>query len=127
MPKMKLLPLLFLLGVEACGSSQQFAAIPSDLDRERVPKQSLDISAERYKFTPELIRVNKGTLLTLRITSIEGTHGFQLKAFGIDVRLDEHETKIVELYAGERGEYPFRCSHLCGIGHLGMTGKIIVQ
>ena len=127
MLKMKLIALFLLLGLSACGSSQQFAAIPSDLDRERVPRQSLDISAERYKFTPEVIRVKKGTLLTLKITSIEGTHGFQLKAFGIDVRLDEGETKIVELYAGEKGEYPFRCSHLCGIGHLGMTGKIIVQ
>lgn len=127
MLKMKLISLVFLLGLCACGSSQQFEAIPPTVDRERVPKQVLDISAERYTFAPEVVRVKKGTLLTLRITSIEGTHGFQLKDFGIDVRLDEHETKIVELYAGEKGEYPFRCSHICGIGYLGMTGKIIVE
>ena len=113
--------------MSACGSSKQFDAIPSDLDTQNVPRQTIDVTAESYKFTPEVIRVNAGTLVTLRIKSIEGTHGFQLGAFGIDERLDENEPKVIEFYASKKGEYGFRCSHFCGIGHLGMTGKLIVE
>ncbi len=37
------------------------------------------------------------------------------------------ETRTVTFYAGKKGEYGFHCSHFCGIGHMGMTGKIIVD
>ena len=124
---MKSISIFLLLLLSACGSSKQFDAVPSDIDRQNVSKQSIDVTAERYKFTPEIIRVKAGTLVTLRIKSIDGTHGFRLNAFGIDERLDENELKVVEFYASEKGEYGSRCSHLCGIGHLGMTGKLIVE
>jgi len=117
----------FLLLFSACGSSKQFDAIPSDLDRQNVPKETIDMTAESYKFTPEVIRVKVGTLVALRIKAIDGTHGFKLSDFGIDERLDENEPKTVEFYASKKGDYSFRCSHLCGIGHLGMTGRIIVE
>ena len=118
--------LFFALSVASC-ASQQFASVPPDLDRQHAPKQSIDVKAERYKFIPDVIHVQEGTLVTLKITSTEGTHGFQLGAFGIDERLDENVTKVIEFYASKKGEYGFRCSHVCGIGHLGMTGKILVQ
>ncbi|MGA9406475.1 MAG: cupredoxin domain-containing protein [Bacteroidota bacterium] len=124
---MKSIFIFLLLLLSACGSSKQFDAIPSNLDTQNVPRQTIDVTAESYKFTPEVIRVNAGTLVTLRIKSIEGTHGFQLGAFGIDERLDENEPKVIEFYASKKGEYGFRCSHFCGIGHLGMTGKLIVE
>lgn len=117
----------FLLIIDGCGSSQQFATIPPGVDREAVTKQVIDVTAERYKFTPEVVRVKEGTLVTLRIKSIGGTHGFQLSAFGIDERIDENETKLVEFYVSQKGEYSFKCSHFCGFGHLGMKGKIIVE
>lgn len=115
---------LLMLG---CAASPQFKAVPPDIDRETAPKQIIEISAQDFRFTPEEIRVKKGALVTLKITSIDGTHGFKLGAFGIDERLDEHETKVIEFYAGEKGEYGFRCSHFCGLGHLGMTGKLVVE
>jgi heme/copper-type cytochrome/quinol oxidase subunit 2 len=71
--------------------------------------------------------VKEGTLVTLSVTSTNGTHGFQLNAFGIDERLDEGTTKEIEFYASKKGEYPFKCSHFCGLGHLGMNGKIVVE
>lgn len=117
----------FFLLLAGCGSSRQFASIPPGVDREKVAKQTIDIIAERYKFTPEVISVKEGTLVLLKVKSINGTHGFQLSAFGIDERIDENETKLVEFYASKKGEYTFRCSHFCGFGHLGMNGKIVVE
>ncbi len=118
-----------LLGalIVGCGTSQQFTAIPGSIDREKVPHETIDMTAEHFHFTPDEVKVKQGTLVTIRVKSIDGTHGFKLAAFGIDERIEENETRTIEFYAAERGEYSFRCSHFCGIGHLGMTGKILVE
>lgn len=118
---------LFLLLVCGCGASQQFVAIPDNVDVEKVHKQSVEMTAERFRFVPEVVHVTQGTLVTIKITSIEGTHGFRLGAFGIDETIQVNETKTVEFYASKPGEYDFQCSHFCGIGHLGMTGKVVVE
>lgn len=110
-----------------CGSSQQFTAIPGSVDRDKVPHQTVEMTAEHFHFTSDVVRVKQGTLVTIKVKAIDGTHGFSLGAFGIDERIEENETKTIEFYAGEKGEYGFRCSHFCGIGHLGMTGKVIVE
>ena len=110
-----------------CGTSQRFPAIPDSIEREKVPHDTLEMTAEHFHFTPDVVRVKQGTLVTIKIKSIDGTHGFNLGEFGIDERIDENETKEIEFYAGTRGEYSFKCSHFCGIGHLGMNGKIVVE
>lgn len=116
-----------VLGVFGCSSSQRFSAMPQGLDRSTVPQQTITMTAEDFHFTPEEIHVKQGTLVKLEMKSIDGTHGFALPDFGIDKRLDEGKTVTVEFFAQEKGEYDFHCSHFCGIGHLGMTGKIIVE
>jgi len=116
-----------VIGTSGCGSSQLFQAVPPGLDRASVPVVSLAMTAHRYEFVPDTLRVRAGTLLKLRITSTGGTHGFALGAFGIDERLDEGVPKEIELYVPRAGVYPFKCSHLCGIGHFGMDGVLIVR
>jgi len=118
---------LFLFLMFGCAGSQQFVAIPPEINKDAVARETIEMTAERFHFTPEVLHVKKGTLVTLKIKSIDGTHGFNLGAFGIDERLDENETKVIEFYAGQEGTYGFRCSHFCGLGHLGMTGKLIIE
>lgn len=122
----RILIFVFLL-LTGCGPSQQFVAVPADIDMEAVPKDSVMMTAERFRFVPDAIHVRKGTLVILRIKAIDATHGFQLGDFGIDETIRENETKTVEFYASTKGVYGFRCSHFCGIGHLGMTGKLVVE
>jgi heme/copper-type cytochrome/quinol oxidase subunit 2 len=110
-----------------CSASQQFVAVPAGVNRDTVPKMLIRMTAERFKFVPETITIKEGTLVQLQITASDGDHGFQLGAFGIDERLEENETKTIEFYASKRGEYGFRCSHFCGLGHTGMTGKFIIE
>ena len=115
---------LFLSG---CGTTAQFPAVPPGLDRATVPHVTMDVSAQRYEFIPDVIRVKAGTLVTLRITAVDGTHGFALGDFGIDELLAEGQVKVIEFYAPRPGEFGFHCSHLCGIGHFGMGGRIVVE
>lgn len=119
-----LVVVIILLG---CSGSQQFVAIPSDINIDNVPKDTIEVIAEDFEFIPDTIRVHEGTLVILKLKSIDGTHGFDLGAFGIDERLDENVLKVVEFYAAKKGEYGIRCSHFCGIGHLGMTAELIIE
>jgi cytochrome c oxidase subunit 2 len=125
--KTRLILFLALTTAIGCGTTQQFTALPDSIDRNTVPHQTIEMTAEHFHFTPEEIKVKEGTLVTLKITAIDGTHGFALGSFGIDERIEEKETKTVEFYVAKKGEYRFKCSHFCGLGHLGMTGKIIVE
>jgi cytochrome c oxidase subunit 2 len=113
--------------LSGCSASKEFPAIPPGLDRSRVPVQNIAMTAERYHFTPEELHVKAGTLVHLEVKSINGTHGFRLGAFGIDEELNEGETRVLEFYVQEKGEYTFRCSHFCGIGHFGMNGTLVVE
>ena len=125
--KVKSLALFSILLLFGCAASQHFDAVPSGLNKATVPKVSIEMTAQRYHFTPDVIRVKRGTLVLLKVKAIDGTHGFDLAAFGIDERLEENEVKEIEFYAGKEGEYGYKCSHFCGIGHLGMTGKVVVE
>jgi cytochrome c oxidase subunit II len=122
---------MFLVGctmiIWGCGTTQRFVALPRDLDRGMVPHRVIEMNAKRYEFIPEMVNVKAGTLVTLKITAVDGTHGFALGAFGIDESIAEGETKVIEFYASSPGEYGFHCSHLCGVGHFGMNGKVIVE
>lgn len=119
--------LMVLLVYSGCSSSKQFAAIPAGLDLSNIPRQTVAITAERFRFTPDIIHVKGGTLVHLDLKATNGTHGFQLSEYGIDESLDEGETKVIEFVAQQKGEFAFRCSHFCGLGHFGMKGTLIVE
>lgn len=110
-----------------CGTSAQFAAIPPGFDRATVPHFSMDITAQRFEFRPDVIRVKAGTLVTLRITAADATHGFALDDFGIDELLEEGQVRVVEFYVPRAGAYEFHCSHFCGLGHFGMSGRVVAE
>ncbi len=116
-----------VVAIAGCGTSQQFVAVPANLDRAHVTTDTVDISAHRYAFVPDKIQVPHGTLVVLRITATDGDHGFDLPAFGIDERLDKGVTRLIEFYPPQQGAYDFHCSKFCGIGHFGMNGQIIVE
>ncbi len=110
-----------------CSSAERSVAIPPGLNRSAVPNRTVEMTAERFRFVPDTVRVKAGTLVRIDLKSIDGTHGFGLSAFGIDEEVSEGETKSIEFYASGRGQYTFHCSHFCGIGHFGMKGTLIVE
>ena len=85
------------------------------------------MTAERYACSPDEVHVKAGTLVTLEITAQDGTHGISLPDYTIDVSLPEKHPVKVRFYAASRGEQSVTCSHLCGIGHFWMGGKIVVE
>lgn len=86
------------------------------------------ITAKSWEFNPNVITVKKGDHVKLTLSSINGTHGFSLPAYNINEKLVPGEPpKVVEFDADKAGEFDFRCNIMCGAGHMGQKGKLVVQ
>jgi cytochrome c oxidase subunit 2 len=86
-----------------------------------------DLTAVKYNFDPNVIRVKKGDRVKLVITARDRDHGFKIAAFHIDQKLPKGKAVTVEFTADRIGTFPFQCSVFCGIGHKKMTGQLIVE
>ena len=85
------------------------------------------MTAKQFEFAPSTITVKEGDTVKLRITSMDVTHGFSLPDFGVNAQLPVGETKDVEFVADKKGAYTFACSVMCGSGHSGMKGMLVVE
>ena len=89
--------------------------------------RTVDVALSRYAFSPERIEVRVGEPVRLHIFSTDGTHGFQVKALGLNVRIPAHATAVtVDLTPREAGSYRISCSEFCGSGHSRMQAWLIV-
>ena len=93
------------------------------------PDKVISITAERFTFSPSKIRVKKGSIVELVITSDDTDHGFRISRANIDVAIPQRgkgEVRV-KFVATEKGEYVFECSRACGAGHNLMRGRIVVE
>jgi cytochrome c oxidase subunit 2 len=88
---------------------------------------SITMTAKKYEFQPDVIKVKKGDHVKLSITALDHDHGFKLEAFHIDEKLEKGKAVEVEFTADQTGTFPFQCSHFCGLGHKKMKGELIVE
>ncbi len=86
----------------------------------------VEMTAERYKFTPDPVRVRAGTPVRLEVTSTDVTHGIGIPEFEVNRTLRAEEPVTIEFTPEAPGEYPVHCSVYCGPGHGGMEGTLIV-
>jgi len=97
--------------------------------QDRKPDRTVNITAERFSFTPSRIKVKQGTVVEFVVTSEDTDHGFRIPTAGIDgVVPQQGKGELrVRFEAAKKGRYPFECSRACGAGHNMMRGEIIVQ
>lgn len=90
--------------------------------------RTVDVALSRYAFSPERIEVRVGEPLRLNIVSTDGTHGFQVKALGLNVRVPPRATAVtIDLTPRQPGTYRISCSEYCGSGHGRMQAWLIVS
>lgn len=92
-------------------------------------KQTVDIIAERFSFTPSEVKTRTGTTLTIRLTSDDTAHGFRIIGSNVNVEIPKRSrgTTTVTFTPEKAGRYTFECSQLCGAGHSFMRGEIVVE
>ena len=90
--------------------------------------QVVNITAERFCFTPSEIRVTAGTRLEIRLRSDDTAHGFRIIGTDIDIELPKRGRGVATVtFEPKAGRYTFECSKLCGAGHSFMRGVIIAS
>ena len=121
--------------------------LPSSASVIRAPEgsvQVIELTAKKYEFSPGPVHVRAGTKVQLEITATDHDHGIEIPtvpdgaeksaAPGIVLtdpqkcyRLKKGEKVTVAFEAKTAGTYTFRCCHVCGLGHHGMKGQLVVE
>ena len=91
--------------------------------------QVVDITVERFSFTPSEFRVKAGTPVEIRLRSEDTDHGFRILGTDINVTIPKRGkgTATVKFQPPAAGRYVFECSKLCGAGHSFMRGTLIAE
>ena len=87
----------------------------------------IQVTLRKYEFTPGTLRVRKGEQVKLVMTAADHDHGFRLDDFNVNQKIPKGSTVVVEFNADKAGTFQFRCSIVCGLGHRGMKGTLVVE
>ncbi len=105
------------------------AAFPAyAADQSEQPEQVIKITAKKFEYNPNVIKIKTGVPVVFEFTSLDRVHGFTVPDLG-NIRLTIEPGKVnrVTILAQKAGIYEFHCDLFCGEGHEGMTGKIIAE
>lgn len=108
---------LFLLG----------GLLPAQQGSSETGVREIRMTAQKYRFDPQEIRVREGERVRLLITALDRKHGIRIKEFGVKTVLEKGKETVVEFVAERAGEYKFKCSVRCGWRHGSMKGKLVVE
>lgn len=86
-----------------------------------------EIRAKKFSYTPNIIKVNKGDLVKIRLISEDVTHGLFIDGYGQNTKAHPGEEGYLEFIADKPGRYSFRCSVTCGEFHPYMIGYLVVE
>ncbi len=101
--------------------------LPAQQGSSETGVREIRMTARKYRFDPQEIRVREGERVRLLITALDRKHGIRIKEFGVKTVLEKGKETVVEFVAERAGEYKFKCSVRCSWGHRRMKGKLIVE
>ena len=113
--------MISLLIVAALGAVQAPGANP----QVRV----IEVSAERFAFTPGEIVVDRGTTIEFHLTSDDTDHGFRIVGTDVNAEIPKRRRgeTIVKYVADTAGTFVIECSRPCGAGHTAMRATLRVK
>jgi len=115
-----MLPLTFMMAA--------FAVVTFAADQAGQQEQVVKITAKKFEYSPNEIRIKTGVPTVFEFTSLDRVHGFTVPDLGgIRATIEPGKVTRVTILAPKAGTYEFHCDLFCGDGHEGMTGKIIVE
>lgn len=103
-----------------------FLSAPRGSSQDR---KVVQVTAERFTFTPSQIKVKRGTVIEFRLKSDDTNHGFRIVGSDANVIIPKRGRGEATLIfrADTAGRYTFECSKMCGAGHSFMRGLITVE
>lgn len=93
----------------------------------KVNPVEVKVEAFQFGYSPDPIKVKKGDMVKLLVTSRDVKHGFYIKEYGINNEIEKGKITEINFLADKAGEFPVLCTIYCGGGHSSMKGKLIVE
>jgi hypothetical protein len=94
---------------------------------ERPLARVINITASNFKFVPQQIRLTRRQPVTLRLTSIDRTHSFVVRALNIDTYISPGTTTEVTVTPQVEGTFKAIGDHYAGAGPGYMKMMVVVQ
>jgi len=123
----RLRTILIGLTILSAASARTVAQVAQDAGAGVQGVHEIQVTLRKYEFSPGSLRVKKGEQVRLVMTAVDHEHGFKLDDFNINKKIPQGTTVIVEFTADKAGTFQFRCSSVCGLGHRGMKGTLVVE
>ena len=82
--------------------------------------------AEQYSFNPRCLLVPDGIAVTIRATSADVVHGFQILGTNVNTMLIPGYVSTFVMTLNGVGERAMPCHEFCGVGHAAMWAKVRV-
>ena len=83
--------------------------------------KEFSVEASRFKYSPDIITVNKGDKVKINVNNLDTMHGIRIP----DIQVSGDE--LIEFTADKSGEFIWYCNVFCGDEHKAMKGKLIVK
>ena len=90
-------------------------------------EQFFEIKARKFSYAPNIIKVNKGDLVRMRLMSEDVHHGLFLDGYGMKTSAYPGQDGSLKFTADKQGRFSFRCSVTCGEFHPYMVGYLVVE
>jgi cytochrome c oxidase subunit 2 len=86
----------------------------------------IEVKAKKFSYTPNIIKVDKGDRVKIRLISEDVTHGMFIDGYGLETHANPGQDGYISFTADKTGKFAFRCSVTCGEFHPYMIGNLIV-
>jgi polyferredoxin/plastocyanin len=87
----------------------------------------IELKAKKFYYTPNIVKVQKGDNVTIRLISQDVHHGFYLDGYEIQTDAVPGRDGTLTFVADKSGKFNFRCSVTCGEFHPYMIGYLKVE
>jgi len=98
------------------------ADTPTPTSQEQVVK----ISAKRFEYSPNVIKVKVKVPVVLELTTLDRLHGFAVPDLKLEAEIKPGEVTRVRFVPEKTGTFAFHCNIFCGSGHDDMAGELVV-
>lgn len=113
--------------IAGCASKQLRESVDGMYPRS--PLMLVNIKGEDCRWTPDVIKVEKGTHVIMGVESVDWDYNFTLSDYNLRFDIPQGEKVFAEFYASKTGEFEFGCYIERGENFHwgGMVGKLIVE
>ncbi len=101
--------------------------LPLPLPAPTPQVRTLRLTAEQFAFTPAVLQVNRGDIVSLEFAANDTVHGLLLDGYGVALQAEPGQPAKATFTADRAGRFSIRCSVTCGNLHPFMLGELLVE